>query len=69
MPSAGAHYPDIAVQITGRDDNAYAIMGRVVAALRRGGVPEAEVDQFTTECRSGNYVHILQTSMAWVDVS
>ena len=40
-------YPDIAVQLTGTDGNAFAVLGTVLAALRRAGIPQAERDAFT----------------------
>ncbi len=47
-------YPDIRVSLTGQDGNAFAIMGRVAKALRRHGIDGAEIDQFLSECRSGD---------------
>ena len=61
-------YPDIEVQLSGEDGNAFAILGRVIKALRRGDVPADEIKQFQTEATSGDYDHLLQTCMKWVDV-
>lgn len=61
-------YPDIEVQLTGNDGNAFAIMGTVSQALRRAGVPKPERDEFIAECMSGDYDHLLQTCMKWVEV-
>jgi hypothetical protein len=61
-------YPNIKVKLTGRDGNAFAIMGRVSAALRKAKVSHEEIKQFTDECTSGDYNHLLQTCMKWVDV-
>ena len=47
--------------------NAFAILGRTAAALRHGGVPQEEIDAFFAEATSGDYDHLLQTTMAWVD--
>jgi hypothetical protein len=47
-------YPDIKVKLVGEDGNAFAIMGRAAKALRRHGIDGAEIDQFLTECRSGD---------------
>jgi hypothetical protein len=60
-------YPDIKVKLVGEDGNAFAIIGRVTRALRRHGIDGAEVDQFLSECRSGDYDHLLATCMEWVD--
>ena len=62
-------YPEIAVQLTGNDGNAYAILGAVTRALRKAGVPEEEIGKFSAEAKSGDYDHLLQTAIAWVDVS
>lgn len=62
-------YPEIEVQLSGHDGNAFAIMGAVSSALRKHGVPNEEVKQFTAESMSGDYDHLLQTAMAWVTVS
>jgi hypothetical protein len=60
-------YPDVQVQLSGKDGNAFAILGRTTAALRAAGVPQEEIDNFFAEATSGDYDHLLQTTMAWVD--
>lgn len=62
-------YPDIEVELTSGDGNALFIIGTVHKALRRGGVPEEEVTEFTNEATSGDYDHVLRTCMRWVDVT
>lgn len=62
-------YPDIEVDLTGGSGNAGAIMGAVVKALRRAGVPAEEIDEYRRESMSGDYDNLLRTAMAWVDVS
>lgn len=62
-------YQDVKVKLTGHDGNAFSIMGRVSAALRKAKVPPAEIRQFIEDCVSGGYDHLLQTCMKWVDVS
>jgi uncharacterized protein DUF4314 len=64
---AQPRYPDIQVQLTGEDGNAFAILGRTAAALRRAGVPQEEIDAFFAEATSGDYDHLLATTMGWVD--
>jgi hypothetical protein len=54
------------VQLSGEDGNAFAILGRTAAALRRRGAKH-EIDSFFAEATSGDYDHLLQTIMAWVD--
>jgi hypothetical protein len=60
-------YPEVQVQLSGQDGNAFAILGRTAAALRQAGVPQEEIDSFFAEATSGDYDHLLQTTMAWVD--
>lgn len=62
-------YPQITVELTEQDGNAMVLLGLVVRAMKRAGLPEEEMDAFTTEARSGNYDHLLQTCMAWVNVA
>jgi hypothetical protein len=60
-------YPDVQVQLTGEDGNAFAILGRTAHALRSAGVPQDEIDDYFAEATSGDYDHLLQTTMGWVD--
>jgi hypothetical protein len=60
---------DVKVKLTGTDGNAYALMGRVRQAMRKAKVPSEEVKVFHEEATSGDYDHLLQTCMKWVDVS
>ena len=59
-------YPDIQVQLTGQDGNAFAILGRTTGALRRAGLPQEEIDDYVAEATSGDYDHLLQTNMRWI---
>ena len=60
---------DIDVQLTGNDGNAFAIMGTVQKALKREGVSSEEIKEYTNESMFGDYDHLLQTAMKWVNVS
>lgn len=62
-------YPQIEVELTGQDGNAFAIMGAVQKALRRHGVPAEEIAKYQEESMSGDYDNLLQTAMRWVNVS
>ena len=59
---------DVDVQLTGNDGNAFAIMGAVSKALRKSGASKEELDQYREESMSGDYDHLLQTAMRWVNV-
>jgi hypothetical protein len=62
-------YPNIEVRLTGNDGNAFAIIGKVNAALRKNGVSREEMDEFMEEAMSGDYNNVLLTCMKWVEVS
>ena len=62
-------YPDIEVQLSGEDGNAFAILGLVRRELRRAGVSEDDCAAFTAEATSGDYDHLLQTVMKTVNVA
>ncbi len=61
-------YPKIKIKLVGFDGNAFTILGKVKNALRKGGVPSEEISKFMTEAASGDYDHLLQTCMNWVEV-
>ena len=62
-------YPDVRVKLSGTDGNAFSLMGKVSQALRKASVPQAEITAFQAEAMSGDYDHLLQTCMRWVNVS
>jgi hypothetical protein len=62
-------YPYITVSLSGEDGNAFSILGRVRKAMRRAELPDAEIEAFLDEAGSGDYDHLLQTVMQWVDVT
>jgi hypothetical protein len=58
----------VKVKLIGGDGNAFAVLGKVIRALRAAGVSEGEIKQFTDEAKSGDYNHLLATVMEWVEV-
>ena len=60
-------YPHIKVVLVGEDGNAFAIMGRVRTAMRKGGCTSEQVEEFTTAATSGDYDNLLCTVMDYVD--
>ena len=62
-------YPNVTVQLTGEDGNAFAIMGAVSKALRRNDVSQDEIDEYHRDSTSGDYDHLLRTAMKWVNVN
>jgi hypothetical protein len=61
-------YPEVVVQLTGEDGNAFFILGSIRRALRKANVPQAEIDVFIHEATRGDYDDLLQTCMKWVTV-
>lgn len=62
-------FPSVTVQLVGEDGNAFAIIGRVSRALRKGGATDEERKEFFDEATSGDYDKVLQTCMQWVEVT
>ena len=61
-------YPEITVQLTGTDGNAYAILGAVKKSLIKAGHGD-EAKLFLEEAMSGDYNHLLQTCHEWITVT
>ena len=61
-------YPDIQIPLVQVDGNSFAVIGRVQRAMRRAGVPTADINAFRAECTAGDYDHLLQTVMATVSI-
>lgn len=61
-------YPNITVQLTGNDGNAFAILGSVRRALRNAGVSDEEIAEYTAQSTSSDYDNVLVTAMDWVTV-
>ena len=61
-------HPRVTVQLTGRDGNAFAIIGSVSGAMRRAGCSTEEVRTFVEEATAGDYHALLRTAMKYVDV-
>lgn len=61
-------YPDVTVQLTGRDGNAFAIISAVQGELRRQ-VSQAAADEYVgAVTRSGSYDELLRYTMTIVNV-
>lgn len=69
-----AKYEDVYVPLVGEDGNAFAILGRAERLLvrhlrtRTAMTPQeiqAEKDAYVQEATSGDYDHLLQTTMRW----
>ena len=61
-------FPHVTVKLLGEDGNAFFILGAVMKAMRRAKVSEEDINAFRTEATSGNYDHLLQTVMSYVNI-
>lgn len=61
-------YPHIKVKLVGEDGNAFAILGKVKAALRRAGLDDETISTFVKQATWSDYDHLLRTVQEWVDV-
>ena len=66
--SEGVKYPEVQVQLTGNDGNAFAILGNCQKAARQAGLTKDQIDEFVNEAMSGDYDHLLQTCMKYFEV-
>jgi hypothetical protein len=62
-------FPHVHVKLVGEDGNAFAIVGRTVTALRRAKVAKADIDAYSNTAMSGDYDHLLRTTMETVETS
>ena len=58
-------YPDITVELTGHDGNAFAVLGRCRQAAREADLADDDIATFMAEALAGDYDHLLQTAMLW----
>jgi len=60
---------NVDVELSNVDGNAFSIIGTVRKALRRAGATEEQLKEFSDDAMSGDYDHVLQTCMKWVNVT
>lgn len=62
-------FPQVSVQLSqNTDGNAFSVLAKVKKALAKAGVSRAEQEEFFAEATSGDYDHLLQTCMKYVNV-
>jgi len=57
------------VTLVGEDGNSFAIMGTVKKALRKAGADKEYVASYFDEATAGDYDHLIQVTMEYVEVS
>lgn len=61
-------YPEIVLELSEIDGNAFSIMGRVTKLMRRAGVSQEECSQYFQEATAGDYDELILTTMRWVSL-
>ncbi|HKH26255.1 MAG TPA: hypothetical protein VKB11_03870 [Acidimicrobiia bacterium] len=59
---------DVTVVLFGKDGSAFSILGQVAHAMREAGIDRAVINQYLDEAQSGDYNHLLATTMKYVHV-
>ncbi len=62
-------HPEVSVELSGADGNAFMVLGKCTKAAKRVGIRQDEIDRFREEAMAGDHDHLLQTCMKWFDVS
>jgi len=55
------------VKLIGTDGNSFAVLGKVSKALKQAGLVD-EAKKYMDEAMSGDYNHLLQVTMKYVNV-
>jgi len=58
-------YPNITVQLTGHDSNAFMILGLCQRAAANAGLSNQEIAAFFQEATCGDHDLLIQTAMRW----
>ena len=56
-----------ALKLVGGDGNAFFILGKAIRAAKQAGWPQERIDAYKTEATSGDYNHLLATTMEMFD--
>lgn len=60
-------YPNITIDLSDQDGNAFAIIGTCTLALKRNGLRD-QVKPFVLEATSGDYQKLFNTIFSWFSV-
>lgn len=61
-------FPEVKVQLSDSDGNVFAVLGKVMKAMKRAKIEQKEIDAFTAEATNGDYDHAIKTCMDYVSV-
>jgi len=62
-------YPYIKVKLTGKEKNAFNIIGIIRKALKENDVPQAEITEVIDKMTQGGYSNLLRVAKETVKVS
>lgn len=68
MTSNTTKYPQVAVKLSGQDGNAFTVLGRVIRAMKVAGLSKEQIAEYEREATTGDYNHLLQTTIKYVEV-
>ena len=57
------------VTLVGEDGNSFAIMAKVKRVLVKAGADKEYIDSYFDEATAGDYDHLIQVTMEYVEVS
>lgn len=66
-PDMVIKFPEVHVRLTGKDGNAFNILGLCQRAARQAGVSAEDIKAFMSEASAGDYEHLLATCRKWFD--
>lgn len=61
-------YPEIKVDLSDDERNAFKVIGQVTLVLFREGVDDHEIDRFQNEAISTDRDHVLAVAEQWITV-
>jgi hypothetical protein len=61
--------PKYDVTVVPFDGNAFSIMGAVKTGMQKGGASKDEINAYMKDAMSGDYDHLLQVSLAMVNIA
>lgn len=56
------------IKLVGTDGNAFLVLGKVRRVLRIAGADKEYINKYMEEATTGDYGHLLQVTMKYVDV-
>lgn len=64
-----AKFPNVEVQLSDEDGNAFSIISRAARAMRQAGIDDAEIEAYRQAAMSGDYDNVLRVTMETVSTA